>query len=142
MKAIVVHKFGGPEVLKVDEVPTPKPGKKEVLIKIHAAGVNPVDTYIRAGHFGEFKVPFVPGIDGAGIIESVGDGVTRFKKGDRVFCFTNNLQGTYAEYCICPEFACFPLPGKCTFQQGAAVGIPYFTAYRSLFQVGKPATAK
>jgi len=142
MKAIVVHKFGGPEVLKVDEVPTPKPGKKEVLIKIHAAGVNPVDTYIRAGHFGEFKVPFVPGIDGAGIIESVGDGVTRFKKGDRVFCFTNNLQGTYAEYCVCPEFACFPLPGKCTFQQGAAVGIPYFTAYRSLFQVGKPATAK
>jgi len=140
MKAIVVRKYGGPEVLQVEEVPIPKPGKNEVLIRIHAAGVNPVETYIRGGLI-PGKLPYTPGADGAGVIEAVGDGVTRFKKGERVFCFTH-LSGTYAQYALCEEHACFPLPGKTTFQQGAAIGVPYFTAYRALFQTGKRPSAK
>jgi len=142
MKAILVHKYGGPEELKVGDAPVPQPGKTDVLIRIHAAGVNPVDTYIRAGMFGDYaKLPFVLGTDGAGVIEAVGSDVTGFKSGDRVFCFLRD-QGTYAQYCICPQNRCFPLSPKLSFQQGACVGVPYFTAYRSLFQTGHSKSAK
>jgi len=136
MRALMVHNFGGPEVMKIEEIPTPKPGKNEVLIRIHAAGVNPVDTYIRAGYFNPaiYQTPFIIGSDGAGVIEEVGTGVTRFKKGERVWCFTR--AGCYGQFCVVPDHLCWSLPGKCSFAQGASIGIPYLTAYNALFQTG------
>src|SRR3989442_12271655 len=86
MKAIRVHKFGGPEVLQLDDVPDPKPGPGQVVVRIRAAGVNPVDTYIRSGSYAMLPtLPYVPGNDCAGVIETVGQGVTRFKRGDRAY---------------------------------------------------------
>jgi len=135
MRALMLHNFGGPEVMKIEEIPIPEPGKNEVLIRIHAAGVNPVDTYIRAGHFApeSYKLPLILGSDGAGVVEAVGAGVTRFKKGERVFCYTSKC---YAQYCVVPDHLCWTLPGKCSFAQGASIGVPYFTAYNALFQTG------
>src|SRR3954470_2877114 len=102
MKAIRVHAFGGPEVLKLEEVPDPTPGPGQVLIKVHAAGVNPVETYIRAGKYGPKEFPYTPGADAGGVIESVGAGVKRFKAGDRVYT-AGAVTGTYAEKAVCPE---------------------------------------
>ena len=86
MKAILVREFGGPEVLKLEEVPTPKPGAGQVLVRIHAAGVNPYDTYMRAGSYAvKPQLPYTPGSDGAGVVEAVGDGVKKVKPGDRVY---------------------------------------------------------
>ena len=86
MKAIRVHEFGGPEVLKLEEVATPKPSAGEVLVRIHAAGVNPYDTYMRAGTYAvKPTLPYTPGSDGAGIVEAVGEGVKKVKRGDRVY---------------------------------------------------------
>jgi len=134
MRAVRVHKFGGPEVLKVEQVPVPKHGDKQVLIRIHAAGVNPVETYIRSGTYPVLpQLPYTPGNDAAGVIEAVGAEVTKFKIGDRVFT-TRKVQGSYAEYCVCPEDACWILPHRLSFAQGAGIGVPYFTAYRALFQ--------
>ena len=85
MKAIQVHEFGGPEVLKLEEIPTPKPGAGQVLVKVHAAGVNPYDTYMRTGTYAiKPPLPYTPGSDAAGVVETVGDGVKKVKAGDRV----------------------------------------------------------
>jgi len=133
---VLVRKFGPPEVLKVEEVPIPKPGSHEVLVRVHAAGVNPVETYIRLGAYSKApELPYTPGTDSAGVIEAIGPDVTKFKVGDRVFTTARNVKsGTYAEYCISGDNSCWILPDRLTFAQGAAIGIPYFTAYRSLFQ--------
>ena len=86
MKAIRVHEFGGPEVLRLEEVPKPQPGPGEVLIRMHAIGVNPVETYIRAGTYARLPaLPYTPGNDGAGVVEQIGDSVTEFKPGERVY---------------------------------------------------------
>src|SRR5262249_41004635 len=86
MKAIRVHEFGGPEVLKLEDVPTPKPSAGQVLVRIHAAGVNPYDTYMRAGTYAvKPALPYTPGSDGAGVVEAVGEGVKKVKQGDRVY---------------------------------------------------------
>jgi NADPH2:quinone reductase len=137
MKAIRVHQFGGPEVLKLEEVPTPQPGPGQILLRLHAIGVNPVDAYIRAGSFA-FKpnLPYTPGADGAGVIEKIGDGVKQFKSGDRVYV-GGSLTGTYAEYALCEPAQVHPLPEKIAFSQGAGVNTPYATAYRALFQRAK-----
>jgi len=133
MRALVLNKFGGPEVMQIEEVPTPQPGKNEVLVRVHAVGVNPVETHIREGHFNpsSFKFPLILGSDGAGVVEAVGPDVTKFKKGDRVFCYNRAM---YAQYCVVPESLCWPLPSKSSFSQGASIGVPYFTAYIALFQ--------
>ena len=100
MKAIRVHEFGGPEVLRFEEVPTPKPAAGEVLVRINAAGVNPYDTYMRAGTYAlKPSLPYTPGSDGAGIIEAVGEGVKKVKQGDRVYT-ARTLTGAYAEYAL------------------------------------------
>ena len=84
MKAIWIHEFGGPEVLKLEEVPTPKPSSGQVLARIHAAGVNPYDTYMRAGTYAlKPTFPYTPGSDGAGVVEAVGEGCKKVKQGDR-----------------------------------------------------------
>lgn len=136
MKAIRVNEFGGAEVLKLEETPDLKPGPGQVLVRVKAAGVNPVDTYIRTGTYGARKpaLPFTPGMDGAGIVESVGTGVTRVKAGDRVY-LADSISGTYAELALCSEAQAHALPGKVSFAQGAAVWVPYATAYRALFQM-------
>ena len=136
MKAIRVHEFGGPEVLRLEEVPAPQPGPGEVLVRIHAAGVNPVETYIRAGTYARLpELPYTPGNDGGGVVEHVGSDVTEFKPGDRVYT-AGSLSGTYAEFALCKKEQVHPLPENVSFAQGAAMGTPYATAYRGLFQRG------
>ncbi len=133
MKAIRVHQFGGPEALKLEEVPDPHPGRGQVLIKVLAAGVNPVDAYIRTGTYASKPtLPYTPGTDAAGEITAVGPEVKRFKAGDRVYT-TNSKTGTYAEQALCDEATVHPLPEHVSFEQGAAIGVPYGTAYRALF---------
>jgi NADPH2:quinone reductase len=134
MKAIVVHEFGEPEVMKIEELPKPEPGAGQVLVRIEAAGVNPVDTYIRAGtHAQKPDLPYTPGKDAAGTIHAVGEGAVKFKPGDRVYT-ADSITGTYAEYALCTEDQVHPLPDNVTFEQGAGVFVPYATAYRALIQ--------
>ena len=134
MKAIRVHGFGGPEVLHLEEVPTPQPGPGEVLVRMHAIGVNPVETYIREGTYARKPaLPYTPGNDGAGVVEQIGDSVTRFKPGDRVYT-AGSISGTYAEFALCKTEQVHQLPANASFAQGAAMGTPYATAYRGLFQ--------
>ncbi|NWY42279.1 QOR oxidoreductase, partial [Sylvia atricapilla] len=137
MRAVRVFEFGGPEVLKLQsDVLVPVPKENQVLIKVHACGVNPVETYIRSGTYARKPaLPYTPGSDVAGVIESVGEHVTAFKKGDRVFTL-ETLSGGYAEYAVAAANRVFPLADKLDFRQGAAIGVPYFTAYRALFQKG------
>ena len=139
MKAIRVTAFGGPEVLRLEEVPTPKPGPCEVLVRIHAVGVNPVETYIRAGTYARLpELPYTPGNDGAGVVEQVGADVTEFKAGDHVYT-AGSLTGTYAEFALCTKEQVHPLPANVSFAQGAAIGTPYATAYRGLQRaIAKP----
>jgi NADPH2:quinone reductase len=133
MKAILVHQFGGPEVLKLEEVPTPKPAPGQVLVRIHAAGVNPYDTYMRAGTYAiKPPLPYTPGSDGAGVIEAVGDGVKKVKPSDRVYT-AKTVTGAYAEYALALEEQVHPLPEKISFGQGAGVWVPYGTAYHALY---------
>ncbi|XP_076048557.1 quinone oxidoreductase-like isoform X2 [Oratosquilla oratoria] len=189
MRAVYVRKFGAVDQMKVEEnVAVPKLEDKQILIKIYMSGVNPVDTYIREGDFGwsskpyvpgidgsgvveavgsevtQFKVlvklyasgvnpvdtyirsgqygklptiPYVPGKDGAGLVDAVGSGATRFKVGDRVFCSQTVRYGTLAEFTAMDEDHVFPLADSLDFAQGAAIGIPYFTAYKALLLKGR-----
>src|ERR1700748_1099730 len=137
MKAIQVHEFGGPEVLKLDEIPTPKPAAGQVLVKVHAAGVNPYDTYMRTGTYAiKPPLPYTPGSDAAGVVEAVGAGVTKVKAGDRVFT-AKTISGAYAEYALATEDQVQPLPEKIEFAQGAGVWVPYATAYHALYHWAK-----
>jgi NADPH:quinone reductase len=137
MKAIRVHEFGGPEVLKFEEVPTPKPSAGEVLVRIHAAGVNPYDTYMRAGTYAvKPTLPYTPGSDGAGTVEAIGDDVKKVKQGERVYT-ARTLTGAYAEYALALEEQVHPLPGKIDFKQGAGIWVPYGTAYHALYHAAK-----
>jgi len=124
--------------MKVEKnVPIPEPAKDQVLVHVKAAGVNPVDAYIRAGMIPTGKKPpFTPGSDAAGIVEKVGANLKRFKKGDRVF-ICGSLSGTYAEYTLAAVAHTYELPEKVTFEQGAGLGVPYLTAYRCYFQLAK-----
>jgi NADPH:quinone reductase len=132
MKAILVREFGGPEVLKLEEVPTPRPAAGQVLVRIHGAGVNPYDTYMRAGVYAiKPTPPFTPGSDAAGVVEAIGEDVTKVKPGDRVYT-AKTLTGAYAEYALTLESQVHPLPAKITFAQGAGVWVPYGTAYHAL----------
>jgi NADPH2:quinone reductase len=132
MKAIVVREFGGPEVMKVDDVPAPSPSPSQVLIRVNAIGVNPVDGYIRSGTYARKpQLPYTPHTDIGGVIEAAGASVSRFKKGDRVYAHA--VTGGGAELAVCEEWQVQPLPAKTTFQQGAAIGVPYGTAWRGLF---------
>jgi len=132
MKAIQVHRFGGPEVLELHEVPTPKPGPGQVLVRVHAAGVNPYDTYMRNGTYAiKPQLPYTPGSDAAGTVESVGEGVKKVKPGNRVYT-ARTLTGAYAEYALTDEAQVNILPEKILFTQGAGLWVPYGTAYHAL----------
>jgi len=132
MKAIQVSKFGGPEVLELKEIPTPKPGPGQILVRVHGAGVNPYDTYMRSGGYAvKPALPYIPGSDAAGTVESVGDGVKKVKPGERVYT-AKTISGAYAEYALADESQLYPLPGKISFSQGAGLWVPYGTAYHAL----------
>ena len=134
MKAIRVSEFGEPKVLQLEDVPTPRPGPGQVLVRMHAIGVNPVETYIRAGTYARLPaLPYTPGNDGAGVIEQIGPDVDEFKAGDRVY-IGGSLSGTYAEFALCKPEQVHRLPENVSFAQGAAMGTPYATAYRGLLQ--------
>lgn len=134
MKAIRVHGFGPPEVMQLEEIPGLTPGAGEVVVRVRAAGVNPVDTYIRSGVYSpHLPLPYTPGIDGAGVISAVGPGVSHRQVGQRVY-IAWSLSGTYAEEVLCREFQTHPLPEGIGFGQGAAIGVPYGAAFRALFQ--------
>jgi NADPH:quinone reductase len=122
--------------MKLEEVPDPRPGPGEVVVEIKAAGVNPADTYIRSGAYAvKPELPYTPGGDGAGIVESIGEGVERVAQGGRVYVAASIISGTYAERMTCKESQVHPLPGRVSFAQGAAVNVPYVTAYRALFNI-------
>src|SRR5262245_64288655 len=136
MKAIRVSEYGGPSVLKVEEVSTPPVGPNQVLVRNHAVGVNPVDTYLRSNTDNRGpKLPYTPGSDAAGVVEAVGPGVTGVKPGDRVY-FGGTVTGAYAEQSLCEHTQGHPLPANASFAQGAAVNVPYATAYHALFHRG------
>ena len=133
MKAIHVPEFGEPEVMQLVDIPDPTPGPGQVVVGVRAAGVNPVDTYLRSGLYTFMpKLPYTPGADIAGEVVAVGEGVTRVAVGDRVYA-AGTLSGAYAEKVLCLEAQVFALPDNLTFAQGAALGIPYGTAHRALF---------
>jgi NADPH:quinone reductase len=133
MRAIRVSQFGGPEVLKLEEIPTPAPAAGQVLVHVRAAGVNPYDTYMRAGTYAvKPPLPYTPGSDAAGVVESVGPGVTKVKAGDRVYT-ARTISGAYAEYALAQENQVQPLPESIEFAQGAGIWVPYGTAYHALF---------
>jgi len=132
MQAILVREFGGPEVLKLEEISTPKPSAGQVLVRIHAAGVNPYDTYMRAGTYAiKPPLPYTPGSDGAGVVEAIGDGVKKVQPGDRVYT-AKTVTGAYAQYALALEEQVHSLPEKISFGQGAGVWVPYATAYHAL----------
>src|SRR5690242_16162744 len=115
MKAIRVEKHGGPEVLELQDVPEPQPAAGQVRIRVHAAGVNPVETYIRAGQQGyAAALPYTPGGDAAGVIDAVGDGVSSVRVGDRVFT-SRAFTGSYAEQALAQASDVYPLPEHVTF---------------------------
>lgn len=142
MRSIVVREFGAPDVLKVETVPDLVPSPAQVLVRVRAVGVNPVDTYIRSGAYAlKPQLPFTPGGDGAGEVIAVGAEVTQFAAGERVYIAGDNLgtprTGLLAEQALCAPTQLHRLPDNVTFSQGAAMGVPYATAYYSLFNRAK-----
>ncbi len=139
MKAIQIQAFG--EALAINELGDPAPAVGEAVVRVHAAGVNPVDTYICAGTYAKLPdLPYIPGIDGAGVVEALGNGVTSVSVGDRVYiagAVGGKVGGTYAERIVCPESVLFHLSDKASLSAGAAIGIPYATAYQALFGRGR-----
>jgi NADPH2:quinone reductase len=141
MKAILVREHGGPEVLKLEDLPDPKPGADQVVVRFKAVGVNPVDVYIRTGAYARKpSLPFIPGSDAGGEIEAVGANVKQYKAGDRVFIHGTAAEhthghygGAYAQKAVCNLDHIYHLPANISFAQGAAMGVPYATAYRALF---------
>jgi NADPH2:quinone reductase len=134
MKAIRVKEFGGPEVLRLEEITPLQPGPGQVVVDIKAAGVNPADTYIRTGTYAmKPSLPYTPGMDGAGVVGAVGNGVKRVKVGERVYV-GRSISGTYADQALCEEAQVWPIPPHISYAQGAGVNVPYATAYRALFQ--------
>ncbi len=140
MKAIRAHAFGGPEVLELETVEDPVPGPGQVVIDVRAAGVNPADTYVRSGTYAVVpELPYTPGGDAAGVISAVGDGVTAFQTGERVFVGLGmgfDMTGCYAEKVLRPAADVLRLPEGAGFAAGAAIGVPYATAHYALLARG------
>lgn len=136
MKAIRAHEFGGPEVLRCDDMPEPAPGPGQVRVRLHAAGVNPFDTYMLTGTYAiKPPLPYSPGADGAGVVEAVGDGVTGITAGDRVYTggtADHQSYGAYRQVVLCAPSQVHPLPDRVSFAEGAAVNVPALTAHVAL----------
>jgi len=141
MKAIRIHSYGGPEVLQYEDAPRPRPRSSEVLIRVHAAGVNPIDWKMRSGSLDgsiQHKLPLIPGWDVSGVVEEVGLGVSQFKKGDEVFAMADPTRdGAYADYIAVHETAVALKPKSLHHVRAAAVPLAALTAWRSLFDLGQ-----
>ena len=141
MKAIVVHEYGGPEVLHYEEAPRPQPNDNEVLIRVIAASVNPVDAAIRSGKYAEYfhtKLPLIPGMDAAGVIEKAGSKITTLKAGDPVYAFfTLREEGGYAEFALAKEGEVARKPSSITYEEAAAVPAAGSTAWQALVDAAK-----
>lgn len=136
MKAIRIHEHGEPEVLRYEDVPDPVPGASEIVVQIAATGVNPVETYIRAGLYTKRATPFTLGTDAAGIVSAVGADVTGFEIGERVYT-SGSVSGTYAEYAVCRVRDVHKLPAHISDAEAACLGVPYATAYCALMMRAK-----
>src|SRR5262245_57619279 len=139
MRAIVVREFGNPDVMRLEDITTLTPSPTQALVRVRAAGVNPVDTYIRSGNYAlKPPLPYTPGNDGAGEVEAVGPDVKGFKPGDRVYIANDNTglprTGIYADHALCQATQLHRLPANVSFAQGAAIGVPYGTAVYALFK--------
>src|SRR5262245_14231444 len=139
MRAIVVREFGNPEVMRLEDIATLTPSASQVLVRVRAAGVNPVDTYIRSGNYAiKPPLPYTPGNDAAAEVEAAVAEVKGFKPGDRVYVANDNTglprTGVYADHALCAPTQLRPLPDNVSFSQGAAIGVPYGTAMYALFK--------
>jgi NADPH:quinone reductase-like Zn-dependent oxidoreductase len=138
MKAVVAHQYGGPEVLKYEEAPKPEPNEDEILIRVVAAAVNPVDAFIRVGRYKSGSLPFVPGMDVSGVVEKTGAKITRFKAGEPVYAYLSfREQGGYAEFAIAKENEASPKPKVINYEQAAAVPLAATTAWQALIETAK-----
>src|SRR6266699_273246 len=141
MKAIVLHEYGSPEVLKYEDVPRPEPKEDQILVRVIAAGVNPVDGLIRSGMFAKYEkavFPMILGADIAGVVEKVGSEVTKFKAGDPVFAYASlKSGGGYAEYALTTEREAAPKPKVLTYVEAAAGPVVALTAWQALIGTAK-----
>ena len=141
MKAVVIHEYGGAEVLKYEDVPQPEPKQDQLRIRVIAAGVNPVDGMIRSGMFdkeGRRAFPVILGGDISGVVEKVGSEITRFKPGDPVFAYVSlDNSGGYAQYAVVTEREAAPKPKSLTYVEAAAVPIVALTAWQALIDTAK-----
>ena len=138
MKAVLVHEYGGPDVLKYEDAPRPEPKADEILIRVAAAGVNPVDAYIRAGRFKAGNLPFIPGMDVSGVVEKTGVNAAKFKAGDPVYAYLSfREQGGYAEFAVALESEASPKPKGISYEQAAAVPLAATTAWQALIEAAK-----
>src|ERR1700719_1142958 len=141
MKAVVVNEYGGPEVLKYQDAPKPEPKDDEILVRVIAAAVNPVDTYVRQGMFGRRALdngPAILGYDIAGVVEKAGANAKRFKKGDAVYCYLSVMRGGgYAEFAIAKESETALKPKNISFEEAASVPLAATTAWQALVDDGK-----
>jgi NADPH:quinone reductase-like Zn-dependent oxidoreductase len=137
MKAVRVHNYGGPEVLRFEDAPGPTPGSGELLVRVHAVAVNPVDWKIRAGQMKEmlpYTLPFIPGWDVSGVVEAAGPGVTKFRKGDEVYARSDlSRDGAYAEYVTVKEAETALKPRSIDHVHAAAIPMVALTAWQALF---------
>jgi NADPH:quinone reductase-like Zn-dependent oxidoreductase len=141
MKAVRIHNYGGPEVLQYEDAPRPEPQAGEVLIRVLAAGVNPIDWKVREGYMKDFwphKFPLIPGWDLSGVVEEIGTGVSRFKKGDEVYSVPDaSRDGAYAEYIVVRESELALKPKSLHHVRAAAVPLAAVTAWQALFDTGQ-----
>jgi NADPH:quinone reductase len=139
VKAVRIHEYGGPEVLVYEEVPTPEPGPAQILVRVEAATVNPVDVAVREDRFPTPKAPpKTLGSDGAGVVEQVGSDISSVKPGDEVFFSGLGVgsEGSYAEYALIAEAQAVPIPAGLTFVDAAALGMAFPAAYYGLVTRG------
>ncbi len=138
MKAAFISQTGAPDVIQFAEMAEPKPEAGQILIRVHAVSVNPIDTYVRGGAVAfELPQPYIIGCDAAGVVEAVGEGVHHFSVGDRVWCTNQGLlgrQGTFAEKIAVSEDWCFPLPDQVSFEDAAACALVAVTAHLGLYR--------
>ena len=141
MKAIVVHEYGGPEVLKYEDRPRPEPKEDQILVRVIAAGVNPVDDASRSEKYAKFfgiTLPFIPGYDIAGVVEKTGAKITKFKAGDQVYAYLELKDGGgYAQYAVATELEAAAKPKSISFTEAAGVPVVALTAWQALIDKAK-----
>ena len=137
MKVVQIHSFGGPEVLQFEDAPRPEPAARQVLVRVHAAGVNPVDWKIREGKLGQIPFPSIMGSDFSGEVEALGPNVEEFRVGEQVFGSVADASGSYAQYALAPVSHIVEKPKQIDHVTAAAIPVPAMTAWQALFDEAK-----